>query len=295
MDENMLPVVVVGAGPIGLAAAAQLLDRGLEPLVLEAGPAAGAAVCGSGITCGCSPGGASWSTRPRRSCWPRPAGGSRIPDAYPTGAEWARAVPAAARRRPGRARALRRPRRRSGPTGPGPGRRRRPRQRAVDRARRTRARADGGGADRRARGRRRLRHLDDAEPARRRRPARPRRGAPRRDRIAYGSRPDRPRRPRPATPASDVAVAGSGHSALTALVGLRRAGRAGTRHTQVAWLLRRGARSATPSAAATPTSCPPAGRWASVPQPPSRPGTSTYGDRVPHRRRRPRPRTAGCG
>ena len=32
-----------GPGPIGLAAAAHLLDRGLEPLVLEAGPAAGAA------------------------------------------------------------------------------------------------------------------------------------------------------------------------------------------------------------------------------------------------------------
>ena len=44
MDDNISPVVVVGAGPIGLAAAAQLLDRGLEPLVLEAGPAAGASV-----------------------------------------------------------------------------------------------------------------------------------------------------------------------------------------------------------------------------------------------------------
>jgi hypothetical protein len=32
-----LPVVVVGAGPVGLAAAAHLLQRGLEPLVLEAG------------------------------------------------------------------------------------------------------------------------------------------------------------------------------------------------------------------------------------------------------------------
>jgi hypothetical protein len=37
-----LPVVVVGAGPVGLAAAAHLLDRGLEPLVLEAGPRVGA-------------------------------------------------------------------------------------------------------------------------------------------------------------------------------------------------------------------------------------------------------------
>ncbi|WP_354644672.1 FAD-dependent oxidoreductase [Kitasatospora camelliae] len=48
MSENTpaaeLPVVVIGAGPIGLAAAAHLIERGLEPLVLEAGPAAGTAV-----------------------------------------------------------------------------------------------------------------------------------------------------------------------------------------------------------------------------------------------------------
>src|SRR5215217_6141124 len=37
-----LPVVVIGAGPVGLAAAARLLDRGLEPLVLEAGSQVGA-------------------------------------------------------------------------------------------------------------------------------------------------------------------------------------------------------------------------------------------------------------
>lgn len=37
-----LPVVVIGAGPIGLAAAAHLLSRGLEPLVLEAGASVGA-------------------------------------------------------------------------------------------------------------------------------------------------------------------------------------------------------------------------------------------------------------
>ena len=39
-----LPVAVIGAGPVGLAAAAHLLERGLEPLILEAGPTAGAAI-----------------------------------------------------------------------------------------------------------------------------------------------------------------------------------------------------------------------------------------------------------
>ncbi|MGA5313513.1 NAD(P)-binding domain-containing protein [Streptomyces pseudogriseolus] len=39
-----LPVVVIGAGPVGLAAAVHLLDQGIEPLVLEAGSTAGAAV-----------------------------------------------------------------------------------------------------------------------------------------------------------------------------------------------------------------------------------------------------------
>ncbi|WP_104523724.1 FAD-dependent oxidoreductase [Blastococcus atacamensis] len=39
-----LPVVVIGAGPVGLAAAAHLLERGLEPLVLEAGDVVAAAV-----------------------------------------------------------------------------------------------------------------------------------------------------------------------------------------------------------------------------------------------------------
>ncbi|MBU8539290.1 NAD(P)-binding domain-containing protein [Falsiroseomonas tokyonensis] len=39
-----LPVAVIGAGPIGLAAAAHLRARGLRPLVLEAGPHIAAAV-----------------------------------------------------------------------------------------------------------------------------------------------------------------------------------------------------------------------------------------------------------
>ncbi|OKK02540.1 flavoprotein [Streptomyces sp. CB03234] len=44
MSEQHLPVVVIGGGPVGLAAAAHLAERGLEPLVLEAGPSAGTAV-----------------------------------------------------------------------------------------------------------------------------------------------------------------------------------------------------------------------------------------------------------
>ncbi|PNH82899.1 FAD-dependent oxidoreductase [Arthrobacter sp. AFG20] len=38
------PVAVIGAGPVGLAAAAHLLERGLEPLIFEAGTSPGAAV-----------------------------------------------------------------------------------------------------------------------------------------------------------------------------------------------------------------------------------------------------------
>jgi hypothetical protein len=43
-STTSLPVAVIGAGPVGLAAAAHLLERGETPLVLEAGPSAGSAV-----------------------------------------------------------------------------------------------------------------------------------------------------------------------------------------------------------------------------------------------------------
>ncbi len=43
LTTDQLPVVVIGAGPIGLAAA-HLVERGIEPLFLETGPAAGSAV-----------------------------------------------------------------------------------------------------------------------------------------------------------------------------------------------------------------------------------------------------------
>lgn len=44
MSEMKLPVVVIGAGPVGLAAAAHLLQRGETPLVLEAGETVGASI-----------------------------------------------------------------------------------------------------------------------------------------------------------------------------------------------------------------------------------------------------------
>ncbi|MBT2418554.1 NAD(P)-binding domain-containing protein [Streptomyces sp. ISL-22] len=83
-----LPVVVIGAGPVGLAAAAHLVDRGIEPLVLEAGPAAGAAV-------------REWSHVRLFSTWGEvvdpvaekllaPTGWTRPdPAAYPSGGDWA--------------------------------------------------------------------------------------------------------------------------------------------------------------------------------------------------------------
>ena len=44
MIPNQLPVAIIGAGPIGLAAAAHLLRRGETPLVFEAGPSVGATI-----------------------------------------------------------------------------------------------------------------------------------------------------------------------------------------------------------------------------------------------------------
>ena len=43
-QDGQYPVAVIGAGPVGLAAAAQLAERGIEFTVLESGPEAGAAV-----------------------------------------------------------------------------------------------------------------------------------------------------------------------------------------------------------------------------------------------------------
>ncbi|MER5911227.1 NAD(P)-binding domain-containing protein [Streptomyces sp. NPDC001982] len=88
LTTDQLPVVVIGAGPIGLAAAAHLIERGIEPLVLEAGPAAGSAV-------------REWSHVRLFSTWGEvidpaaekllaPTGWTRPDSAtYPTGGDWA--------------------------------------------------------------------------------------------------------------------------------------------------------------------------------------------------------------
>ena len=43
-DFPSLPVAVIGAGPIGLASAAHLVERGFSPMVFEAGPSVGSSL-----------------------------------------------------------------------------------------------------------------------------------------------------------------------------------------------------------------------------------------------------------
>ena len=87
MDD--LPVIVVGAGPVGLATAAHLLERGLTPVVLEAGPSVGAAIRQWGHTRLFSPWRYNIDDAARRllepTGWQTPE-----PDALPTGHELVR-------------------------------------------------------------------------------------------------------------------------------------------------------------------------------------------------------------
>ncbi|WP_326811081.1 FAD-dependent oxidoreductase [Streptomyces scopuliridis] len=88
VSTTALPTVVIGAGPVGLAAAAHLTERGIEPLVLETGPAAGSAVREWGHVRLFS----TWSelVDPAAEKLLAPTGWI-TPDgaAYPSGADWA--------------------------------------------------------------------------------------------------------------------------------------------------------------------------------------------------------------
>ena len=87
-EPAALPVVVIGAGPVGLAAATHLRERGIEAVVLEAGRRAGSAV-------------REWSHVRLFSPWSElvdPAARKLLvergweepdPAAYPTGGDWA--------------------------------------------------------------------------------------------------------------------------------------------------------------------------------------------------------------
>jgi len=44
MNTESLPIAIIGAGPVGLAAAAHLVDRGLTPVILEKGSGVGASL-----------------------------------------------------------------------------------------------------------------------------------------------------------------------------------------------------------------------------------------------------------
>jgi thioredoxin reductase len=86
MHPSSLPVVIIGAGPVGLAAAAHVLSRQLTPLVLEAGPAVGAGIRRWGHVRVFSPWRFNVDTAAAdllaRHGWTRPDG-----DAFPTGRE----------------------------------------------------------------------------------------------------------------------------------------------------------------------------------------------------------------
>lgn len=82
----MYPVAVIGAGPQGLAAASHLLERGMNPLVLEAGAGPASAVADWGHVRLFSPWPELTDAAARRMLestgWTAPTSG------YPTGAQW---------------------------------------------------------------------------------------------------------------------------------------------------------------------------------------------------------------
>lgn len=89
MSNNEWPVLIIGAGPVGLAAAVHLKARGLEPLLLEAGSSVGHAVRQWSHVRMFSP----WrfNTDPLAAQWLAAVGWTApAPESFPTGAELAR-------------------------------------------------------------------------------------------------------------------------------------------------------------------------------------------------------------
>jgi cation diffusion facilitator CzcD-associated flavoprotein CzcO len=84
MRHESLPVVIIGAGPIGLAAAAHVVSRDLTPFVFEAGAAVGAGIRRWGHVRMFSPWAFSIDSAAKmilaRDGWSMPHG-----DGYPTG------------------------------------------------------------------------------------------------------------------------------------------------------------------------------------------------------------------
>lgn len=86
MVSSGLPVAVIGAGPVGLAAATQLVSRGIQPLVFERGASVGAALLEWGHVRVFSPWRYNIDPAARalleKSAWSSPS-----PDALPTGSD----------------------------------------------------------------------------------------------------------------------------------------------------------------------------------------------------------------
>ena len=272
---SLHPLVVIGAGPIGLAAAAaNAAERGLDFVVLEAGPTP-APRWASGRTSGCSRRGRELIDPAARRLLER-HGGWTAPDedAYPTGGEWREAylqpLADAPRRRRRRRGPLRRPGHRRRRAGPRPDRRLRPRDRPVRRARRDGRPARSGCWPARsstppAPGRTRTRSAPTATP----RPANE--PTPNGSPTASPTSATRPSRARYA--GKHVAVAGKGASAQGVLIGLARLAEAETRPPGCRGCCAAPA-SATRSEAATTTSSSSAARSASRRRPPRPVGMS---------------------
>ncbi len=229
-----LPVVVIGGGPQGLAAAAHLLERGLEPLVVEAGDGPAAAV-------------AEWAHVRTFSPWPElvDAAAARLleradwtapPAGYPTGREWLDTYLTPLAEALGDRRPLLHPGGRSVAAWTRPRRQRGPRTRAVCRPchRSPRARIPTS----RSRGHRRIGNVVPAQSC----------GADglpaigERQAVATGVVSYIPptREQSAGWAGQHIVIVGSGHSAMTAVIDLAEVARRDP-STRVTWVLRRGA------------------------------------------------------